>query len=73
MAFYDAGTTNENGETLNFHYQIARFVDGSEFYQEINANGEIVRFTDMDGNTVTPSGTDYSIPFPNPPRPSWGT
>ena len=43
-------------------------------YQEIDANGNIIRFTDMSGNTLTSlPTTEYYICDTNPPRPIWGT
>ncbi len=74
MSFYDAGTIDTNGNAINFHYQIATFTDGTQLYQEIDPNGNMMRFADMNGNTVIALPTaEYSITDTWPARPSWGT
>jgi hypothetical protein len=40
-------------------------------YQEI-AHGQVVRYTDLDGNTIVPSsGYGGKVVDPNPPTPAW--
>lgn len=73
MTFYDAGTVDENGVQRNFHYQLAKFSDETELYQEVDTNGYVTRFLDMNGNVVDSlPTTEYGIIDSNPPRPSWG-
>ena len=59
----------------NYHYQIVTFTKGydGQAYQEVDVNSNVVRFTDMDGNTIPIGVVEYSISDPNPPQPSWGT
>jgi hypothetical protein len=62
-------------------YILCEFTEGyvGLFYQEVN-NGEVVRITDVDGNTlILPNaGEDNYIPYcsvvkeSNPQKPSWG-
>lgn len=42
-----------------------------QFYQEV-FNGQVVRYTDLDGNTLTLEGAyGCRIINPNPDKPSW--
>ncbi len=42
-----------------------------QLYQEIS-NGNLIRYTDLDGNTLILEGEyGYFIVDSNPPRPSW--
>ena len=42
-----------------------------QFYQEV-LNGQVVRYADLDGNTLTLEGAyGCRIINPNPDRPSW--
>jgi hypothetical protein len=42
------------------------------FYQEIDQLGNVVRMTDLDGNTIDPTGSYGAIVVDSdPPRPSW--
>jgi len=65
-------------------YMLVQMTMGLDFmgYQEIE-NGNVIRITDMDGNTMVTISTN-EIPYPdvpvgcyiidsNPPKPSWGT
>ena len=41
------------------------------FYQEV-LNGTVIRYADLDGNTLEPEGAYGSyVVDANPPRPSW--
>lgn len=54
-----------------FQYGQATNGYSGNFYLE-NLNGDVLRYTDLDGNTldlVIPYG--YNIIDSNPPRPSW--
>jgi hypothetical protein len=56
-----------------FEYILCEFEYGYEgkLYQEIN-NGVVIRFTDLDGNTLDLSGEyGYFVVDSNPPRPIW--
>jgi hypothetical protein len=75
MSFYDAGTVDADGNPINFHYQLVQFTKNltGEAYQEIDNNGSVVRFTDMQGNTIVVDVVEYYVADSNPPRPIWGT
>jgi hypothetical protein len=55
-------------------YIFIRFTKGldCEAYQEIN-DGNLVRYTDLEGNTLElPEVTESYVVDPNPSKPSWG-
>ena len=56
-------------------YILIQFTIGWDFqaYQEIS-NGNLVRITDLDGNTLTypDFGVESHVIDANSPRPSWG-
>ncbi len=57
-----------------YTYILCEFIEGifGQFYQEVGEYGVLNRMTDLDGNTIEPSGS-YSAKVidPNPPRPTW--
>ena len=56
-----------------FEYILCEFNYGyiGQMYQEIS-NGSVIRYVDLDGNTLTLEGSyGYSIINENPDRPVW--
>lgn len=60
-----------------YKYTLCQFEYGYEgtFYQESGMNGEgLIRFTDLDGNTLNLQGDyGYAVIDDNPPIPTWAT
>lgn len=56
-------------------YTLCQFEYGYEgtFYQESGMNGEgLIRFTDLEGNTLNLEGNyGYKVIDNNPPKPTW--
>lgn len=74
MTFYDAGTVDEKNNPINYHYQIITFTKGMNgiAYQEVDSNGQVIRFTDIDGNSFSVGIVEYFVSDSNPLRPLWG-
>jgi len=57
-----------------YEYYLCEFEYGyvGQFYQEIS-NGQILRYVDLDGNTIILEGAyGYKLLDVNPEKPSWG-
>lgn len=57
-----------------YTYILCDFEYGFEgfFYQEVDEYGSVVRMTDLDGNTLDPTGSYGAfVVDANPPRPIW--
>lgn len=56
-----------------YEYYLCEFEYGYEgqMYQEVS-NGQVIRYTDLNGNTLTLEGSyGYSVIDINPEKPSW--
>ena len=53
-------------------YIIVQFKDGTPAYRECDPQGNIVRYTDVNGNTINTNETPVEIVDGNPQFPSWG-
>jgi hypothetical protein len=57
-----------------YHYILCEFTYNlsGQFYQEVDEFGNIVRMTDLDGNTIFPEGSYCAAVIdPEPARPEW--
>lgn len=53
-------------------YIIVQFKDGTAAYRECDPQGNIVRYTDVNGNSINTNETPVEIVDGNPQFPSWG-
>lgn len=52
-------------------YIIVQFYDGVLAYRECTPEGEIMRYTDMNGVTLDRMDTPHQVPDSNPPHQDW--